>query len=101
MQINKTDRISQIFDTIIAQLGGLNDLLDAMLCTALEERFARRGPAYLSPLARRLRVIEPSPLADLLDDAVDQGRLTEAERDDVMLADVVLSGQRRADRAEV
>ncbi len=65
-----------------------------------EMKFAERAPAYLSRFARRLRRIDASRLADMLDDAADEGRITAAERDDVLLADVVLSGRRREDDAE-
>jgi methyl-accepting chemotaxis protein len=63
-------------------------------------KFAERSPAYLSRFARRLRRIDSARLADMLDDAADEGRITSAERDDVLLADVVLSGRRREDDAE-
>ena len=61
----------------------------------LERRYREHAPAYFGPLLRKLRVLDPGRLADLLDDAVDEGRLTEAERNDVLLANLVLTGQRR------
>jgi hypothetical protein len=67
----------------------------------LELRYARRAPAYLSRLARRLRVVETGPLADLLDEAVGEQRLTEAEQEAVLAADLILTGRRREDDAEV
>jgi hypothetical protein len=67
----------------------------------MELDFARKGPAYLSPIARRLRVIEFGPLADLLDEGVDDGRLTEADRDAIMRTDIVMSGRRRRDGQDV
>ena len=67
----------------------------------LELGYARRAPAYFSRLARRLRVLESGTLADLLDDAVAEGRLTEPERQAVLDADLVLAGRRRDDGAEV
>jgi hypothetical protein len=36
----------------------------------------------------------------MLDDAMDQGRLTEAEKNEILLADMVFSGRRRQDGAE-
>jgi hypothetical protein len=67
----------------------------------LEIDFRQKGPAYLSPIARRLRVVESGPLADLLDDAVDEGRLTPEERNAIMRTDVVLSGRRRDDGQDI
>ncbi|MBA2448911.1 MAG: hypothetical protein H0V51_12875 [Chloroflexi bacterium] len=67
----------------------------------LELRYRARAGAYFSRLARRLRVVDSSALADLLDDAVEQQRLTDADRNAVLLADLVLTGQRRDDRAPI
>ena len=67
----------------------------------LESQYRERAGAYFSPLARRLQVLDPGRLADRLDDAVDAGQLTASERTDVLQADIVLSGLRRDDRAEV
>src|SRR5207245_4988003 len=39
-------------------------------------------------------------LADMLEQAVDAGRLIDAERDAILAADLVLSGQCREDRAD-
>jgi len=66
----------------------------------LELRYWRRAGAYFSRLARRLKVIDSSDLADMLDQAVDTGSLTDAEREAILAADLVLSGQRREDRAD-
>jgi hypothetical protein len=67
---------------------------------ALELRYWRRAAAYFSPLARKLRVVDSSDLAEMLDEAVDAGHLTGAERDAILAADLVLSGQRREDRTD-
>jgi chaperonin cofactor prefoldin len=76
-------------------LGRFQDRLGDIDGRVLEADFARRGPSVLSSIARRLRVIEPGSLADLLDDAVDDGQLTGAERETILLTDVVLSGRSR------
>ncbi len=55
-------------------------LLDELHGWALEECCWRRAPSYFAPLVRRLRVLEPTQLADQLDDAIDNGILTEDER---------------------
>jgi hypothetical protein len=74
------------------------DNIDELL---LNWEFAREGPAYLSPIARRLRDVESGPLADLLDEAIDEGRMTDDDRNAIMRADIVLSGRRRQDGQEV
>jgi hypothetical protein len=45
--------------------------------------------------------VNTSALADMLDDAIHAGRLTDAEREAVLDADLVLGGQRREDGADV
>jgi hypothetical protein len=67
----------------------------------LESRYARRAGAYFSPLARRLRVLDPGRLADQLDDAVLAGQLTNQERTAILAADLVLTGVGRDDQAEI
>ena len=84
-----------------AQLEALAGRVGALDGEVLELRYARRAPAYFSRLARRLRVLEPGAVADLLDAAIEQGRLTEDERAAILEADLVLAGQRREDRTEL
>jgi predicted RecB family endonuclease len=67
----------------------------------LELDFARKAPAYLGPIVRRLRVIEPVRLADLLDDAIDEGKLVFEDRASILHADVVMSGRRPDDGQDV
>lgn len=68
---------------------------------SVERRYRERAPAYLGRLARRLRVLDPATLADELDAEVERGVLTEAERTAVLLADLVATGRRVEDQAEV
>jgi len=75
--------------------------LDAAIGDLLEWRFERRAGAYFSSLARHIRVVDRSALADLLEDAVEQGLIAEGDRKDVMLADLVLTGRRREDGQEI
>lgn len=75
--------------------------LDAAIGDLLEFRYERRAGAYFSQLAKKIKVVDRSALADLLDDAVDEGRIAEGDRNDVLHADLVLTGQRREDRVDV
>jgi hypothetical protein len=68
---------------------------------ALETRYRNHAPAYFAPMARRLHLMGFDELETLLDLAVEQGQLSEAEALDIVLADVVLRGRRQSDRAEV
>jgi hypothetical protein len=79
----------------------LEDRQGTMAGRLLELDYARQAPSYFDPIAVRLRVIDAGALANLLDDAVDAGRLTVGERDAIMRADLVLSGRRREDGQDV
>ena len=83
------------------RVGKMGDRVGSLEGEMLELRYERHAAAYFGRLARKLRVMDWSRLADMLDDAVDAGHLAEAERDAVMEADLVLSGKRREDRADV
>ncbi len=53
-----------------------------------ENRWLKDAPSYLGHLGfRRTKVLERSELVDILDDALDQGLLNQAERDDTLLVD--------------
>ncbi|HZR01060.1 MAG TPA: hypothetical protein VFC93_19825 [Chloroflexota bacterium] len=96
----RVDALTQRVDDLALQMQALVGRVGDMDGDLMELRFARRAPAYLGRFARRIRVVEPAQLADLLDDAVELGQLTEGERESAMLADVVARGRRRSDGAE-
>ena len=57
----------------------------------LSRRFAERAPAYLGTLGyRRVRVIPTADWVDLIDDAIDAGRVSAADRRDLLRADAVV-----------
>jgi hypothetical protein len=67
----------------------------------LERRYREKAPAYFGRLVRRMRVLSAEELAGLLEDAVEQGQLTEAEKDEAILTDVVVRGRYQRSGAEV
>lgn len=67
----------------------------------LEHHFERRASLYFGRLVRQLRVLDPTALLDVVEDAFDEGRLTWDERVSVLLADLVMSGRRRDTGQEV
>jgi hypothetical protein len=58
----------------------------------LEWKVRERPFVYFSRFARRLRVVDDAELGDLLEDAMEQGRITDAEADQVKLLDAVARG---------
>jgi hypothetical protein len=67
----------------------------------LERRYREKAPAYFGRLVRRMRVLSAEELAGLLEDAVEQGQLTEAEKDEAILTDMVVRGRYQGSGAEV
>lgn len=64
----------------------------------LERRVREKAAAYLGRIIRRCRTITHDKLAELLDDAVDAGKITEDMRADAILIDVVVTGRLSHDR---
>ena len=67
----------------------------------LERRYREKAPAYFGRLVRRMRVLSAEELAGLLEDAVEQGQLTDAEKDEAILTDVVVRGRYQGSGSEV
>jgi hypothetical protein len=65
------------------------------ITTEIEYRTKARG--YFGRLLRRLHVLSPDEMSSLLDEAVDTGALSEADADDVALADIVMRGKHKQD----
>ncbi|MFN0073572.1 MAG: hypothetical protein ACKVVP_18990 [Chloroflexota bacterium] len=97
----RMERVEQQLQSLTQSVMQIEVRLGAVEGEVLELRYARRAPAYFSRLAQRLRVMETSALADLLDDAVAGGRLTDSERETLLLTDLVLSGRRRTDNVAI
>ena len=100
----ETERRLQRLEATVAQLGDqmktLNKIMTDFMSTDLERQYRENAPAYFGRLLRRIRVLSSQHLADLLEDALDQGEITWRERDDVLEADVVLRGRSREDGTE-
>jgi len=79
-------RTEERLDRLVDHLGEMDGQL-------LSLDFGRKGPACLGPIARRLRSIESGPLAEMLDDAVDEGRLTADDQRAILQASAVWNGK--------
>jgi len=86
--------LAQSFQKIVDDVAKLKEFY-------LEERYHSRAAIYFGSLIRRTRAIDHDDLCRLLDDALDQGILTDQERDDLIQTDVVVRGRRRTDGEEV
>jgi hypothetical protein len=67
----------------------------------MERQYNDNAPAYFSRLVRRSRALAKHELANLLDDALDAGKISPVDRHDLLLADAVVRGRRWDDGAEI
>ena len=67
----------------------------------LQQQVRERIPVYLSRFALRLRLIGSAEVAELLEEAVEQGHISEKEMDDAKLIDAVARGRRRTDHINI
>ena len=71
---------------------GSDETFGPLEASIYERHVRENASAILSGVGhglRRIRVVDKSDLADRLDDALDEGRITQDERDSAALADVV------------
>lgn len=67
----------------------------------LESRIRTHGGAFFGRVLRRPHVLSADELTDLLEDAIDQGKLSAQEMLEIQWADAVVRGARRTDGAAV
>jgi len=86
----QVNTLTTIVDRLVDEVGELTG-------ESLEHRYRLRASAYFSRLLRKIHVLSPEELANVLDEAIDRGALLEREAEDVLLADLVVRGKRRED----
>ncbi len=71
----------------------LKDDVGRLKGIVFEQRVREKAPAYFGRLMRRVRVLSASQVARALDDAADQGLVSEDERWNTLQIDVVVRGR--------
>ncbi len=66
-----------------------------------ERKVREKAPAYFGKVLRRIRLIDHQTLAELLEDAVDEGIITEDEKIELIWADGVLKAKSKDKKDEV
>ncbi|MHB8262641.1 MAG: hypothetical protein ACYDGY_02680 [Acidimicrobiales bacterium] len=82
--------------TLKSDVGTLKSDVGTLKGSDYERRCREYAPSILGGIRgglRRIRVMRREALADLLDDLVDQGKLSQESRDDVLRADLVLTAK--------
>ncbi len=83
------------------RLGRLETQVGDLQGHDLERRYRERAHAYLGQMLRRIHVLTPDELATLVEDALDEGRLSARERQALFDADLIARGRRPDDEREV
>lgn len=99
--MSKASAVDARFGGVEGCLDRLDNQVGDLRGSDLERRYRERAGAYFGDLPRRTSPLSSQQLATLLDEAEVEGRLTPAERRDVLLADLVIRGQRRTGGGEV
>ena len=68
---------------------------------SLEFHYWQHAPAYFQSVARRIYPLSARELSVLLDQAMEEGKLSRPDMQELIQADLVLRGQRWEDRTEV
>ena len=89
------------FADLLRLLDTLTTHVDYLRGEALEARYHRHFAAYFGRLARRFRLLDSAQLGDLVEDALDGGKLSEDEADALRAADLVLSGRSPTDGTDL
>jgi hypothetical protein len=97
----RLQRLEATIETLAERVGHLVDEVGALKGRELERRYREYAVAYFSDILRRIRVVSPQDLATLLEEPVDRGELSQAERKDLLMSDVVLRGRRWKDGTKV
>lgn len=72
----------------LVRMGDLTDM-------AIRSWYQNRAPGYLLRIMRRPHVLSADELVEMIEDGVDSGKISMAEGDDAIVADIVVRGLRR------
>ena len=107
MQHNIEAMQQQIAELIVAQrrteqrIERLQDDVGELKGIGLEGRYREHAGSYFGQIVRRAHVLSGNESSILLDDAVEQGLLSEEALHDVALADILVRGRQRKQGTEV
>lgn len=98
---HRVDRLAEVSQSLVDQVSALTGQVDWLRGDAIERRFRERPHTYLGRIARRMRLLTPLELDELLERATVGGALSDPQADEVRLADGVFHGRRTGSGEEV
>lgn len=97
----RVGRIEQDVEVLKRDVESLKTDVAELKGDNFERKVREKAPSYFGKLIKRCRVLSSERLADVLDDAVDKGVITELEREDALRTDVAVTGILRSDNREI
>ncbi len=97
----RIDLLTQDVQLMVKRVDSLGQDIGDLKGIGLEFRYQRLAYAYFQRLLRRIYVLPPAELSTLLEDAVDEGKLSYSDMEEIIRADLVVRGKRREDEVEV
>jgi len=96
----RVDSLTQDIQLMVKRVDSLGQDIGDLKGIGLEFRYQRLAYAYFQRLLRRIYVLSPAELSTLLEDAIDEGKLSYSDMEEIIRADIVVRGQRREDGAK-
>ena len=93
----KIDRLQGDVGQLKDDVGQLRGDVAQLKGNDLERRYREHAHAFFGNLVRKCRVVGSQELSEIVDDAIDRGVLSESDRKNLMLADLVVRGRWRTD----
>ncbi len=97
----RVDKMERDIEVLKQDVAVLKQDVAALKGSDFERTIRERAPAYLGRLIRRCRTVSFEALAEWLEDAVDRGLISEEEKNDALLVDLVARGRVRSGREVV
>jgi hypothetical protein len=92
------DRLAELaveMAELTRKVAALSDHVAELKGSDLEAQYRIKAPAYFGRLLRRVHALSPDELVALVDGAVEAGRLSDDQAQEIYLADAIVRGRRR------
>lgn len=89
-------QVEQLTNTVQALISWSNRITDdvgKLKQWSLEYLYASRAPAFFGKLVTRAHALTAEDLSQMLEDALEAGKITKEERDDLLVTDLVVRGR--------
>jgi cell division protein FtsB len=97
----RVDSLTQDVQLMVKWMDSLGQDVGDLKGIGLEFRYWQHASAYFQSIARRVYPLSARELSLLLDQAMEEGKLSRPDMGEILQADLVLQGQRWEDRTEV